>query len=196
MRVLMIAALTAAGAALPLAAPASAGVVEEFRLGVMQHDLDVLNEGSGGKEDGFNVTGSVVLATPGILQWAWDPEPFGMFSWNSDGGTNFGAVGLKWDRRFTDRFFGEFDFGYAIHDGVVELPPNPGDPVRIRLAETRVIFGSRDLFYSSLSAGLRVTDHVDTALVFEHLSHGQILAEGKNEGLDTFGLRFSYRFGE
>ena len=29
---------------------------------------------------------------------------------------------------------------------------------------------------------------------WEHMSHGQILDSGRNQGLDYVGLRFSYRF--
>jgi lipid A 3-O-deacylase len=32
-------------------------------------------------------------------------------------------------------------------------------------------------------------------LIYEHLSHGQILGNGRNQGLDTLGLRVAYRFG-
>lgn len=31
-------------------------------------------------------------------------------------------------------------------------------------------------------------------LYWEHMSHGQILDEGRNQGLDYVGLRFLYRF--
>ncbi len=30
--------------------------------------------------------------------------------------------------------------------------------------------------------------------MYEHLSHGQILGDGRNQGLDNIGLRVSYSF--
>jgi hypothetical protein len=32
--------------------------------------------------------------------------------------------------------------------------------------------------------------------VFEHLSHGQILGSGRNQGLDMAGVRVVYRFAQ
>lgn len=184
----------AAAAALMLsAAPAGAqGFFEEFRLNVLAHDVTLANEGSGGTESGVNIQGELTFATPAFLEWAWSPEPYVYFSANTEGDTNHGGFGLAWDFDVTERFFGEFGLGYTIHDGVTELNPDPANPDRIRLANTRVIFGSRDLFRTTFVAGFHLTERVDAALVFEHLSHGQILGDGKNEGLDSLGLRLSY----
>jgi lipid A 3-O-deacylase len=45
-----------------------------------------------------------------------------------------------------------------------------------------------------------VTYHLDSPWMvqgyYEHLSHGQILGEGRNQGLDEFGIRVGYRVGE
>jgi lipid A 3-O-deacylase len=32
--------------------------------------------------------------------------------------------------------------------------------------------------------------------MFEHLSHGQILGKGRNQGIDNVGVRVIYRLGE
>ncbi len=185
--------LVSALVGLSAAAPAAAGdILEEFRLGVFAHDV-AFNSGSGGVEDGVNIAAEAIFATPSFLEWAGSPEPYAHFSFNTEGETNFGSVGLAWDFHLSERFFGEFGIGYALHDGVTELPPDPADPDRLRLADTRVIFGSRDVFRTTLAAGFRLTPRWDAALVFEHLSHGQILGDGKNEGLDNLGLRLSYR---
>lgn len=166
--------------------------VDQLRLGVYAHDVDVLNEDAGGVEDGVNVAAEVVLDPIPGADWALKPRPYGQFSWNSAGGTNFGGFGLAWTTPRENRVFGEFGVGYVIHDGVTDLPQPASNPTRLRLAQTRVIFGSRDLFRTTFAVGVKLTARLDAALVFEHLSHGQILATGKNEGLDNLGLRLSY----
>ncbi len=193
-------AVAACGASLAahLAAPSPAGaqLIDEIRLGVMEHDIGVFNEGAGNTEDGRNLTIEVLAGSPGFLRWALSPRPVASFSWNDSGDTNFGGLGLAWQTPRQHRFFAEAGVGYVIHDGVVELPTDPADPTRIRLANTRVIYGSRDLFRSTFGFGVRVTDRIDAQLTFEHLSHGQILGSGKNEGLDTVGVRLGYHFND
>ncbi len=170
--------------------------VEEVRIGVMDHDVNVTGNGAGGKEGGFNVTAEIVFASPEFLQKLWSPRPYVNLSLNTEGMTSFGGAGLAWQGNMGERFFGEFDFGLVYHDGITTLSPDPGDPERIRLDATRVILGSRLLFRSVASIGVHVNDDWDAALVFEHLSHGQILAQGRNEGLDNIGIRFSRKFGQ
>jgi lipid A 3-O-deacylase len=31
--------------------------------------------------------------------------------------------------------------------------------------------------------------------LFQHLSHGQILGDGRNQGVDQIGIRLGYQFG-
>lgn len=181
------------GACLLAVAPASAQIVEEARLGVMIHDI---NPGGGeSKESGVNFTAEVVFAKPDFFRYILSPRPYVHYSLNSTGDTDFWGLGLTWDKDLYQRFYGEFSGGVANHDGVNELPPDPGDPNRIRLNDQRIIFGSRWLFRAAFAAGVHVTDRIDAALVYEHLSHGQVFGSGKNESLDTAGIRIAYKFG-
>jgi lipid A 3-O-deacylase len=176
-------------------AGAAQAQVEEFRIGVLVHDVNVTGNGAGGKEDGINLNVEVVMASPEFLSWAWSPKPFVNLSLNSEGLTNFGGAGLAWSHDFGDVIYGEIDFGLVIHDGITDLPPNPADPQRILLDSTRVILGSDVLFRTVFGLGVHMNENWDGAVVFEHLSHGQILASGRNEGLDNIGIRFSRKFG-
>lgn len=172
----------------------SAPAVAEARVGVASHDVTLFNSGTGGTEAGLNLSGEIVLESPSVLARFGAPRPYAGFSWNSAGATNFGGVGLTWATSRERRLYGVFDLGVVLHDGVVDLPSDPDDPVRQRLADTRVIFGSRDLFRTAIGAGWRMNARWDAQVVVEHLSHGQILGSGKNEGLDNLGVRFAYRF--
>ncbi len=189
--------VVAAWAALCILAPAAARAagLEEVRLNVLVHDVNLTGNGAGGKEGGADIQGELVFTSPGFLAWVGKPRPYLHGSVNTAGETNFGGAGLSWMQDFSPVFYGEFQFGLEIHDGIVNLPPNPGDPKRIRLDATRVILGSRVLFRPTFVLGVHLSDRLDAAFVFEHMSHGQILARGRNEGLDNLGLRLAYKFG-
>ncbi len=168
----------------------------EFRLGVLAHDVALVTSGSGGVEDGPNLAIEGLLASPGFFKWIGSPRPYANFSWNLGGDTNFGGVGLAWQTpAWRNRVFGEFGLGVNWHDGVVDLPEQRDDPVRLRLNDTRVLLGSREVFRTTLAAGYRVTDDWDVTIVYEHLSHGQILGTDRNQGLDNIGVRLGRRFG-
>lgn len=169
--------------------------LEEARLNVLVHDVNLTGNGAGGKESGADIQGELVFSSPSFLSWAGSPRPYLNGSLNTSGKTNFGGAGLAWQKDFTSTFYGEFDFGLVIHDGIVNLPPNPADPRRIRLDATRVVLGSRVLFRPTFVLGLHLNEQWDAAVMFEHLLHGQILASGRNEGLDNLGVRLSYKFG-
>jgi len=184
--------------ALVLGVPATAisGELEEVRLNILTHDVNLTGNGAGGKESGTDIQAELVFSSPSFLSWAGSPRPYLNGSLNTSGETNFGGAGLAWQKDFTSAIYGEFDFGLAIHDGIVHLPADPADPNRIRLDASRVILGSRVLFRPTFVLGLHLNQQWDAAFVFEHLSHGQILASGRNEGLDNIGVRLSYKFGQ
>jgi lipid A 3-O-deacylase len=56
------------------------------------------------------------------------------------------------------------------------------------------LLGSRDLFRTTFALEREFGDRVAAQLYWQHMSHGQILDRGRNQGLDYVGLRFSYRF--
>lgn len=191
------AALIVLGAANVTMAPvaAMADGVEELRVNVLVHDVNLTGNGAGGKESGANIQTELVFTSPQFLSWAGKPRPYLHGSLNTNGETNFASAGLAWQQNFGASLYGEIGFGLTVHDGIVDLPANPGDPDRIRLDATRVILGSRALFRSTFVLGVHVNERWDAAVMFEHLSHGQILASGRNEGLDNLGVRLSYKFG-
>jgi lipid A 3-O-deacylase len=191
------ASLVAAGLALAAACPAFAGPVEEFRFGVMAHNQCVTDCDNAYKEDGVNLNGELVLASPRVLRWAAEPRPYVMASLNTSGGTSYGAVGLTWAFALAPRWRFEPGFGYAIHDADrLDNPYRPEDPRRGPFQETTLLLGSRDLFRTSLSLTREISESWGVQLAYEHLSHGQVLGEGRNQGLDEFGFRLQYRLGD
>lgn len=163
----------------------------EFRLGATAHDL------SDHVEDGPNVTVDLLLPSPGFLEVIWSPRPYLYGSFNTQGLTNFGGTGLAWNWEWADNLNFEYRFGLTYNDGVVDIDPNspPDDPTRIRLATTRSLMGNEILFHNAIGVDYDLNDHWSIGAYYEHISHGQILASGRNQALDNAGVRIGYRWG-
>jgi lipid A 3-O-deacylase len=181
--------------AVMLCGAANAQLVEEARIGVVQHNICVLDCDNADKEDGPNINGELVFKSPDVLSIVWSPRPYVMASYNTAGNTNFGGVGLQWDFEFGDGWAIEPGIGYVFHDGANSSPFPQGDPRGDAFTEENVLFGSDDLFRTSLAVSKDLGDRWGVQLMYEHLSHGQILGNGRNQGLDNIGVRAIYRFG-
>lgn len=185
--------LSAALAAAPSAA--AADVLSEVRVGVVRHNVCVLDCNNADKEGGPNVNAEVVFNSPDFLGFIWSPRPYVMGSYNTAGDTSFGGFGLHWNWDFASGWSLEPGVGYVLHDGELTFPFLQGDPRNDPISESKVFFGSRDLFRTSLSLNRDLGERWGVQLMYEHLSHGQILGNGRNQGLDNIGVRLSYRFG-
>ena len=186
--------LAAAGAALFATGAAQAGFVEEGRIGLTQHNICVLDCDNADKEDGPNVSAEIVFASPDFLSWAFSPRPYVTASINTAGATSFGGAGLEWSIPVGESFEIEPGFGYVLHDGAVANDFPNGDPRALEFSEENVLFGSEDLFRTSLGVTWNVNEKFGAQIIYEHLSHGQILGEGRNQGIDNIGLRLVYNF--
>lgn len=166
--------------------------VHTARLGVTGHDLDLFNRNDGGEETGFNVEAEIVAHATLLRIAGGRVRPYGHFSANSDGGTNVGGLGLIWTSPDFGRGYVEAFAGPSLHDGVGDLDRRPGDPVRERLDDERVVFGSRVVARLGLAAGYRLSPRWDLAAYYAHYSHGFLLDDDFNDGLDTLGVRLGY----
>lgn len=189
------AGLAAFGAAMMMAPQAHAGV-DEIHVGVMQHNICVINCKNADKEDGPNVELQVSFDSPEFLNWAFSPQPYIMASVNTAGDTSFGGFGLEWRWDFAENWALEPGLGYVVHNGELENPYPDGSPEAAAFAEEHVQYGSRDLFRTSLGLTYDFSGPWEGQVFYEHLSHGQILGNGRNQGVDQIGLRFGYQFGD
>lgn len=178
-----------------LAAPASAQFVEEARIGVMQHNVCISDCKNADKEDGPNIEGELVFAGPDIFRYIASPRPYIVASYNTAGNTNFGGFGLLWNWDFATNWSLEPSLGYVIHDGANESPFPQGDPRSDAFAKDNIYFGSDDLFRTGLALNRDIGENWGVQLQYEHLSHGQILGNGRNQGVDNIGVRGYWRFG-
>jgi len=155
----------------------------EVRVAIMQHD--VLHPDT--EESGVDIELQLIGSPLGDIPLLGTPRPYVSASGNSDGETSFASIGLAFDRRFTDRLTGEIQFGYAIHDGDLDSTDAETQSAKLQL-------GSRDLFRTALGLDYRVSEDWAVGVQWDHLSHGQIIGDGYNQGIDAAGVRVSRRF--
>jgi lipid A 3-O-deacylase len=187
--------IAAFGAAMALAPAAHAGV-SEVHVGVMAHNICVTDCKNANKEDGPAVEFEVSFDSPGFLNWAGSPKPYLVASVNVAGETSFGGIGLEWRWNFADGWALEPGVGYVVHDGETVNPFANGTPESLAFSNEHVLLGSRDLFRTSLGLTRDFDGPWEGQVFFSHLSHGQIIGEGRNQGMDQLGVRFGYQFGE
>lgn len=174
---------------------ACAEVIDELRLGATAHNITILDEKVGSKESGPNLEGEVVFAPPRALRWLGAPRPYLMVSYNTHGKTSWAGGGLYWRIRLSENWALEPGLGYVLHNGELDIPYPNGDPRNAAFAAENVLLGSRDLFRDTIALERRWSKSFATQLFYEHLSHGDILGRGRNQGMDELGLRAVIRFG-
>lgn len=182
--------------ALMAAGPARAGIDESY-IGVMAHNICVTDCKNADKEDGPSLELQLSFDSPSFLHWLGSPTPYIVGSLNTAGDTSFGGVGLDWRFEFADHWAIEPGVGYVVHNGELNNPYPSGDPQAQLFSADHVLLGSQDLFRTSLGLTREIGDGPwEAQLYFSHLSHGQILGEGRNQGMDQLGIRFGYRYGD
>jgi lipid A 3-O-deacylase len=194
MKPVLVPALALMAASTAMIAPEASAQVESVRLGVMKHNICVTDCKNADKESGVNINGEVRFDSPGFLQVIWSPKPYVMASVNTDGNTSFAGVGLQWDFNLTDHIVFEPGFGYVLHDGEVNNPYAAGTQQAVDFSEDHVLLGSEDLFRTSLALTWKFSEAWGVQAMYEHLSHGQILGKGRNQGMDELGVRMVWTF--
>jgi lipid A 3-O-deacylase len=177
-----------------LVAPAHAKI-EEMRVGVVGNVRSDHGDITGGKYGALNAEFDLVSSSPDFLNFLGSPRPYAFVSVpTAEDSVTFGGVGLIWRWEFADGWAFEPGFGYVIHDGEIDNPFTPGTPEAGVFEAEHQLLGSRDLFRTTFALEREFGDRVAAQLYWQHMSHGQILDRGRNQGLDYVGLRFSYRF--
>lgn len=195
MKKMLLLAVLVAGIAAPAAAQSVAyGQSTEVRGSLLYHDLGLNEEGR--IEEGFDLQGEIIGPKLNALKWIAAPRASLMASVNTAGGTNYVAASLVWGGNWSERWFGEFGLGYALHDGDTTVVYKRDDPRYQRLDPNRLATGSADLFRLGLLVGYRVSDRMTVSLASEHLSHAGLLGKGNRQGLDGAGLRIGYTLGQ
>jgi lipid A 3-O-deacylase len=155
------------------------GVLSDVRLGLLAHDAGIFGRK---EEEGLDVNLELVFVSPGLLRFLWSPKPHLGFTVNTQGDTSQVYAGLTWEWWFWRRFFFNFAFGFSVHDGETETDKLDAKEL-----------GSRVLFREAIDLGWNFWGPHSLSFFLDHVSHGGLLGD-KNEGLDTIGARYIYRF--
>lgn len=188
------AALAAALGLAGVSTRAHAQPIAEAHVGLMAHNVRVTDKKNAGKESGPNVEVGVALKSPSFLKPIGAPKPYAMASLNVNGNTSFVAAGLQWRADLGGGYAFEPALGVAWHDAALRNPFPNGDPRATQFSDKNIINSSRDVFHTTLAMSRTMGDRARIVFAYEHLSHGQILGKGRNQGIDQVGIRVVRRF--
>ena len=162
---------------------------------------EAIGVGAAGREDGVDLHLGLRSDRIETFDAIGRPQAHAFVSINSEGTSNFVAAGLSWPIDITDSIYVRPGLGLAYTDGKVGLPAvnEPGIPPaeiarRLELYNTRIDFGSHVLFEPEIAIGVRLSDRLSAELSWVHISNGNILGSGKNQGMDDAGVRLIYAF--
>lgn len=165
---------------MPEAAAFADGLIEELRLGVLDHDVPDL--WSGFRAEPRSVAINVeALLSPSIAFLGGAIHPAIGASIDTEGATSNAYLDARWQYETPSGIFFGLGLGATIHDGQLELKD---------LDEKAL--GSRVLFHIPVEIGYRLDAHNSLSAYFEHMSNAN--TADPNEGLDRIGVRYGYRF--
>lgn len=174
-------AATAQSFSLPGASPKRGlwGVISEIRIGALAHDIGPF---SSNEEDIIvDYNGELLFNSPGFLDFIWAPRPHVGFTLNTGGDTSQVYAGLTWEFDIWRSWFINFSLGGSLHDGEKRTT-----------AINRKELGCHLLFRESFEVGYRFESGHSITGFLDHISNANIC--DANEGLETAGIRYGYRF--
>jgi hypothetical protein len=162
-------------------APADDYFISELKAGAQVHDMPYM--WSGFHVEPYTVDLNVeALFGRGWRVWGGNLRPALGATVNFNGDTSKAYLDARWERDFAYRnMFLGLGLGIAVHNGETFT----SDPHAKEL-------GRRVLFHPNIEIGQRLDEHRSLSLYFEHISNAS--TADKNQGLDTLGIRYGYRF--
>ena len=183
LRSLCVAAIL--GSAVPTAAPAQNKVVDEFKFGVLAHDVGLFSDHV---EKGADINMEMLFTPPEFFRVIGSPRPHLGGSLNTAGNTNTGYFGLTWGITLIQNLFGwggsifaNGSLGGALQDGYTNSAP-PG----------RKALGSTALFRESVELGYQLTPNLSVSGFVDHMSNADLAPH--NAGITDAGARLGFKF--
>lgn len=171
--------ITGPAALLTVTSGQAASVIDEFRVGLLYHDFGVWSGTS--REEGIDVNAELVFS-PSWSILGGEIHPVAGLSLNDRGDTSKIYVSGVYEYTWNNGAFIDLGLGLTLHNGETDD----------QQVEDKNLLGSPVLFRISIEPGFTFNIHHRVSLMFDHVSNGY-LAE-PNEGLDTLGIRYGYRF--
>ncbi len=172
-------------AAVPAAAPAQTPMVDEFKFGVLAHDIGLFDEHV---ESGSDINFEMLFTPPEFFRVIGSPRPHLGGSLNTAGNTNAGYFGLTWGITLIQNLFGwggsvfaNGSLGGALQDGYTNSAP-----------PDRKKFGSTALFRESVELGYQLTPSVSVSGFVDHMSNANLAPH--NAGITDAGARLGFKF--
>ena len=171
-----------------VALPALAGereaggdLIHEIKVGALIHDVPYM--WSGFHREPYNVDLNLEAQfSPHVVVWRGAIRPMVGATVNFEGYTSKAYAGARWQwEQPSCRTFFALGLAVAVHDGET-----------FSSEQDRKELGRRVLFHDSIEYGYRIDERRSVSLYFEHISNASTAS--KNQGLDTLGLRYGYRF--
>jgi lipid A 3-O-deacylase len=155
--------------------------VREVKIGVLAHDIPDIWSGFR-LERGTDLNVEVILS-PALPLFGGFVRPAvgGSLNIGSHHGTSKAYLDARWEFEGSAGWFVGLGIGAALHNGLLD----PVDPARKAL-------GRRVLFHFPLEFGIRLDAHSSVSVYFDHMSNAY--TKPSNEGLDTLGMRYGYKF--
>jgi lipid A 3-O-deacylase len=172
-------------AAAPAFAQSSGKIVDELKLGVLDHDITL---GGRAVESGADLNAEVLFTSPDFLGFLGGPRPHLGVAINTNGNTDQAYFGLTWDWTPVKRIFGQSDgltlsgsLGGALQDGYIDSAP-PG----------RKKLGSPILFREAAELAYQFTPANSISVIVDHISNANL--GNHNAGITSAGARFGIKF--
>jgi lipid A 3-O-deacylase len=164
----------------PAAAQQVRPLIDEVRLGVLAHDVPHLWSGWTIENRKPDLNGEIIFS-PSLAFLGGKIRPALGGTWNTDGGTSKAYVDARWEYQTALGVFFGLGLGAAVHNGY-----------RDTVSRDHKALGSRVLFHIPIEMGYRFANGQTLSIYFEHISNGY--TQRSNEGLDSLGVRYGFRF--
>lgn len=164
---------------------ASGSFISEVKTGIVGHDVGFFGRQ---KEEGLDSSFEILFRKINYnFMWLGNPRPHLGTTINMGGDTSQAYGGVTWDWKLPKRMFFNFSWGLAYHNGdTIHSASN--------VKTDKKELGSSVLFRESVEIGWNFYGKDSISLRLDHISNANLWGEDANEGLDTFGVFYGYRF--
>ena len=180
LRILIVVVLAAVVLLDPVLPACADGLVQELKIGVLDHDVPNLWSGFRAEPNSADINVEAIFS-PSIAFLGGTISPALGASISTIGATSDAYLDARWQMETGCGIFLGLGIGGAVHNGQLQLED-----------WDRKALGSRVLFHFPLEIGYRFDDHNSLSAYFEHMSNAYTASP--NEGMDRLGVRYGYRF--